>query len=288
MRGGIPIITSERIYAESYVDYKSDIFIFIEDTDENSRKIMLELIQRAINKNIKIDRLYSSGNRQKVLEDFEKRNINRTEIYIIDGDLQMLFENQQFKKGLVILNRYCIENYLLDIDALHELLYQEALRNDKEKLIKEFDYINWFYQQDILLKKLFKIYAIEKYNNLGIETVSFPIGALRKRIGKGILCSCDEELINSRIEGLKTLIIDKVKETKFNDDEILIIKQMNGKNADIIVSAKDYILPLVFDRLKKFANNTSAKNETLKFRLAQMIDIKPFQENLKSHLEIGL
>ena len=63
---------------------------------------MLELIQRAIDKNIKIDRLHSMGGRTEVLEAFERRNINRTEIYIIDGDLYMLFENHNFQKGLVV------------------------------------------------------------------------------------------------------------------------------------------------------------------------------------------
>ncbi len=288
MRSNIPTRTSERIYAESYLDYKNDMFIFIEDIDENSRKIMLELIQRAIDKNIKIDRLHSCGNRKKVIEKFNERNSTRKELYIIDGDLNMLFENQEFQKGLVILNKYCIENYLLDIDSIHKLLYEEAYNiNEQEKLEEDFNYINWFNEQNKLLINLFKIYAIEKYNDLGIETVSFSINLLRNRIGKGILCSCSEELINKRIEDLKKLIIEKIGNNKFINDESFIENKINNRNSDIIVSAKDYILPLIFDRLKKFAKNTSSKNETLKFRLARMINIESFKENLEPHLKIG-
>jgi hypothetical protein len=287
MRGGIPIRTSKRTYAESYLDYKNNIFIFIEDKDQNTRKIMLELIQRAIDKNIKIDRLHSMGGRTEVLEAFERRNINRTEIYIIDGDLYMLFENHNFQKGLVVFDRYCIENYLLDVNALNELLYQEALTiNDKEKLIQNFDYLKWFEKQNVLLVKLFKMYAIEKFNNLGIETVSFSINLLREKEGKNILCSCDETLINKRIKDLENAIIDKVGNEKFISDETFIENQINNRNADILVSAKDYILPLIFDRLKKYANNKLIHNESLKFRLAQMINIEPFKENLKKHLEV--
>lgn len=288
MRSNIPTRTSERIYAESYLDYKNDMFIFIEDIDENSRKIMLELIQRAIDKNIKIDRLHSCGNRKKVIEKFNERNSTRKELYIIDGDLNMLFENQEFQKGLVILNKYCIENYLLDIDSIHKLLYEEAYNiNEQEKLEEDFNYINWFNEQNKLLINLFKIYAIEKYNDLGIETVSFSINLLRNRIGKGILCSCSEELINKRIEDLKKLIIEKIGNNKFINDESFIENKINNRNSDIIVSAKGYILPLIFDRLKKFAKNTSSKNETLKFRLARMINIESFKENLEPHLKIG-
>ncbi len=288
MRSNIPTRTSERIYAESYLDYKNDMFIFIEDIDENSRKIMLELIQRAIDKNIKIDRLHSCGNRKKVIEKFNERNSTRKELYIIDGDLNMLFENQEFQKGLVILNKYCIENYLLDIDSIHKLLYEEAYNiNEQEKLEEDFNYINWFNEQNKLLINLFKIYAIEKYNDLGIETVSFSINLLRNRIGKGILCSCSEELINKRIEDLKKLIIEKIGNDKFINDESFIENKINNRNSDIIVSAKGYILPLIFDRLKKFAKNTSSKNETLKFRLARMINIESFKENLEPHLKIG-
>ena len=288
MRSGIPTRNSERIYAESYLDYKNNIFIFIEDTDETTRKIMLELIQRTVDSSIKIDRLHSCGNRKKVLEKFNERNLDREEIYIIDGDLNMLFENREFEKGLIVLNKYCIENYLIDIEAIHKLLYEEAYNvSDQEKLEKDFDYINWFNEQNKLLVNLFKIYAIEKYNDLGIETVSFPINALRSRKGKGILCSCNEELINKRIEKLKTLIIDEIGQKKFDEDDAFILEKINNKNADIIVSAKDYILPLIFDRLKKFANNSSAKNETLKFRIAKMINIESFKENLEPHLKVG-
>ena len=288
MRSNIPTRTSERIYAESYLDYKNDMFIFIEDIDENSRKIMLELIQRAIDKNIKIDRLHSCKKKKKVIEKFNERNSTRKELYIIDGDLNMLFENQEFQKGLVILNKYCIENYLLDIDSIHKLLYEEAYNiNEQEKLEEDFNYINWFNEQNKLLINLFKIYAIEKYNDLGIETVSFSINLLRNRIGKGILCSCSEELINKRIEDLKKLIIEKIGNDKFINDESFIENKINNRNSDIIVSAKGYILPLIFDRLKKFAKNTSSKNETLKFRLARMINIESFKENLEPHLKIG-
>jgi hypothetical protein len=199
----------------------------------------------------------------------------------------MLFENHNFQKGLVVFDRYCIENYLLDVNALNELLYQEALTiNDKEKLIQNFDYLKWFEKQNVLLVKLFKMYAIEKFNNLGIETVSFSINLLREKEGKNILCSCDETLINKRIKDLENAIIDKVGNEKFISDETFIENQINNRNADILVSAKDYILPLIFDRLKKYANNKLIHNESLKFRLAQMINIEPFKENLKKHLEV--
>lgn len=290
MRSRIPTRDAERIYAESYLDYKNDIFIFIEDKKESTRKIMLELIQRSISPTIKIDRLHSLGGRKKVIEAFENRNAERNEIYIIDGDLYLLFEARSLRKGLVVLDRYCVENYLLDKNTIENLLYEEAFNeDDKEELLNNFDFINWFSSQNLLLIKLFKIYAIEKMNNLNIETVGYSINSLRQRTRSNqLLCKCDEELINKRIEELKKSIINSIGNIVYINNEDYIEKQTSGKSSEIIVSAKDYILPLVFDRFKKYAGNTSAKRETLEFRMAKICNIQPFKENLYPHIRANI
>lgn len=208
MRSAVPIRSAERVYAESYLDYKSDIFIFIEDKNEVTRKIILELIQRAISSEIKIDKVHSLGGREKVLDAFENKNDDRTEIYIIDGDLHMQYENRAFEKGLVILDRYCIENYLLDKKALLELLYEEAKSCNFEELSTTFDYDKWYEEQTPLFKELFLEYAIEKKNSLGLQTVKYPVNKLRSRDAKNkLLCTLDLELVHQRIENLKSDIL---------------------------------------------------------------------------------
>jgi len=286
MRGGVPTRSSERIYAESYLDYRNNIFIFIEDNNENTRKIMLELIQRSISSDIPIDRLHSLGGRDKVIESFENKNDERNEIYIVDGDLNLCFENITFIKGLVVLNRYAIENYLLDGNAIFELLYEEAtLKNDKDKLYDEFGYEDWFSEQNILLIELFKIYAIEKKNELGLETIHFSVSKLRCRDNNNILCKLDNTLIQDRIKSLVTLIKDRIGEEQFLEDKEYINNKTYNKNSEELASAKDYILPLIFDRFKKVSGNTNFKYDSIKYRLSKICNIEPFKENLVPHIE---
>jgi hypothetical protein len=285
MRSAVPIRSAERVYAESYLDYKSDIFIFIEDKNEVTRKIILELIQRAISSEIKIDKVHSLGGREKVLDAFENKNDDRTEIYIIDGDLHMQYENRAFEKGLVILDRYCIENYLLDKKALLELLYEEAKSCNFEELSTTFDYDKWYEEQTPLFKELFLEYAIEKKNSLGLQTVKYPVNKLRSRDAKNkLLCTLDLELVHQRIENLKSDILELISEITYSQDKSLIEQKTEQTETYKFVSAKDYILPLVFERLKKVANNTKADVDNLKYRLSKICEVDAFKANLVPHL----
>jgi len=281
----IPTRTTRSKYAKSYL-FENNIYFFIEDTDKNTIKIILELIQRTISPKIKVNRLYPLGGRSAVLEKFEQKSRSRKEIYIIDGDLYLLFSQNIFQKGLVILKRYCIENYLLDPHAIHELLYEECSNtNNKEQIIKLFSFGSWFKKQDKLLSTLFIEYAVEKKNQLGIQTVKYSVEQLQKRNGNVIECELCQDLVKKRINILQKEIKQYITTNQYRQDKKNIMSSFFPKQLNSIkfVSAKDYIFPLIFRRIKKFSNS-NVNDSNFKFRLSKMCNIKEFQQELNSHL----
>jgi len=287
VRDSIPARTPKSKYAKSYLyhDY-NDIDFFIEDTDKNTIKILLELIQRSLSKSIKVSQLFPLGGRDKVKDKYINRDDQRKQIFIIDGDLYLLFENTTFQKGLVSLEKYCIENYLLDENAIHELLYQECSSyNNKDLMIKDFSYNKWFKKQDKLLSKLFLEYAIEKKNKLGLTTIKYNVARLQKKKGSKLLCELDNILINKRIKNLKKEIKTFLNIVTYSNDRLDISSKLinNQLNSTIYVSSKDYIFPLIFRRIKKFAN-TNINDSNFLFRLSQLCSVTDFKATLIRHV----
>lgn len=281
----IPQRSMKSKYAKSYL-FLNDVYIFIEDTDKNTIKILLELIQRSISHDITIDRLHPLGGREAVLEKFQQRNTKRKEIYIIDGDLYLLFDTPNIQKGLIVLERYCIENYLLDFDAIQNLVYEECSNcMDKKQMIKEFSLTKWFKSQDKLLSKLFVEYAVEKKHRLGIQTVKYKVEQLQKRDGKQLKCELCKILVNQRAQSLRKEVKQKISNPIYLQDKKNISNNFepNQFNSIKYVSAKDYIFPLIFKKIKKFANS-NVNDSNFKYRISTKCNTDKFETILKLHL----
>lgn len=281
----IPSRSPRSKYAKSYL-FQNDIYFFIEDTDKNTVKIMLELIQRAISKDVSIDRLFPIGGRDAVVDKFNTRNSLRKEVYIIDGDLYLLFNQNAFKKGLLELKKYCIENYLLDEDAICEVLYEECTRyTDFKKMKKDFSFMPWLKTQDSYLKKIFLEYAIEKKNNLGIQTVKYKVGQLQKSNGTNVTCELDKQRVALRVETIRKEIIQRLGRRSYAIDKKLIKHNLYRDNFASLrfASAKDYIFPLLFKRIQKIVER-DVNYSAFQFRLAKKCNLDEFEQLLAVHI----
>jgi hypothetical protein len=153
MNNEIPVRSGRARYAESYLyDDYNDIDFFIEDTDLTTKKVILKLLQRAFSEEIKISQIFPLGGRENVLSQYEQRDTQRKQIYIIDGDLYLFFENEPYRQGLVVFNKYCIENYLFNEDAIYEILYDECYSEcNYDSMCQSFQFATWWKLQ----KKIF-------------------------------------------------------------------------------------------------------------------------------------
>ncbi len=158
----------------------NDIDIYVEDTSKGSKKFYNVLLSRVLSEKYKISTVFPLGNKDAVIKECQNDNdFKRLKLYIVDGDLDLLLNNNKNNLNrLYVLKRYCIENYLIDEEAIIALLHEEDLQQTVDKIEKLFDYQAWLKENELALFDLFLLYAISKKYSLEIPTVSYPVNQL--------------------------------------------------------------------------------------------------------------
>ena len=257
-----------------YQEY-NDIDIYIEDTEKVIKKIYTEILTKALKTKYKVSNVFPLGGRNEVLLQCrnDQENGERDRIYIIDGDLHLITEKNDFNlKRLFILDKYCIENYLINENSIIEFLYEEDETKNRESLLIEFNINDWIIKNQLLID-LFIVYALSKKYIPAEQTVSYKINKLISS-NSGYI---DETKVQTRIKNIKNMIIKDIGESTFNEEFKQIKLRYQYYNLLDIVSGKDYLLPLIIFKMKQI---TSFKHENckLKFRLAKHSDVKYFEK----------
>lgn len=265
----------------------NDIDIYVEDTAIEAKKIYTEIISRILNNRFKIDNVIPLGGCSHVIKEWKNNkdvNDNRPKIYLIDGDYHFL-NNSLNKflsetelvnhKGLFVLPRYCIENYLIDFNSFIEIIYEEVITDDRDLILKKIKFENWINENSEILTDLFIYNSICIFYNIETKTSKYKhtnlLGAT-----PGICCST---LVSNRIDEIKNLITAKNSsidiEAEYNNRKAIV----EHNDFLIICTGKDYLYPM----LKKYISNsynkiTHLNDSSLKIRLAKICDISELKE----------
>lgn len=256
-----------------YEDF-NDIDIFIEDTTIGYKKIFKEILIRAFGNTLTIDQIFPLGGRSEVVEQCKKHQTNkRKQLYIIDGDLNLIngIQNEELN-GLYILPRYCIENYLLDENALIYIIEEEDPELKFETIKEKLGFKEWVNTHDSLLINLFTYYGL-CFRYLPQErTVKFKVSQLCNQ--PGIIC---ETKIKCRVEDLKIKLEEQIGKSKLEEELSIIQQRVNLSNSRMLkfVSGKDYLLPLLTSKILSFAKFPVGANLPIpvKVRLSKLVDI---------------
>ncbi len=262
----------------------NDIEIYVED--DLNRNMYEILIERILEGKAKVKRIFPLSGRHEVIKACIADQIgSRKRLYIIDGDIDLLIGREKPElRYLYRLGVYTSENLLLSEIAAVEVSRDNLPNADKSE-IKLLIEINTLIQDAVeKLKPLFIIYAVKHLlefrdsNQIQIETTKYKVEKLGDDQPDGICIS--ETKISKRISEIKTQLI-KTYGYSQNDIDSAISQIENNLPYETsqlakFISAKTYLLPLVFHRLHRKANCTSSK-EQLKTRMARFceLDIDP-------------
>lgn len=257
--------------------YKNNVDVFVEDNYD--QEFYLVLINRVFDATgHKINKLLPLGSKRNVLNacetDQSKRSIKR--LYIVDGDLDIIENNNDKKlKHLFVLEKYCIENYLIQEDAIIEILH-DILVIDRGKIKSQLSYQNWLKGISKPMIELFLHYAISKEVCPTEATISLGVGNLCKEVKN--VTVLDDTKCYKRIEEIKINILKSISEEEYNE-QVYNLRNTWVYNIDTllrIVSGKDYLLPLVEFRFQKFKRAKIRRN-SLRLRLAKLIEVKELE-----------
>lgn len=259
----------------------NDIDIYIEDTAFGYEKIFSLLFSRVFHGKYKLEKVFPLGGRGAVIDCYESQKgsiFTRPSLFIIDGDLYILTGDlQENQKGLYKFPFYCVENILIDPDAVHSILDEEDPISSKDVLINKFNYSEWLESNEDSLFQLFLEYAITFKVNPTEQSVAFSVNNL---VSSNSGC-IDKNKLDKRIKYLREKAVKFVGEFEYTKAREIVLYNLETNSCEKIdcISGKDYLLPLFTTRMKSVVK-TKIPNINFKLRLAKNCDIEKIRESV--------
>lgn len=266
--------SASSLFFEEY----NDVDIYIEDTAEGYRKIFKELLNKALGTKFKIEQVFPLGNREQVIEECRKNqeSTGRKRVYIVDGDLHILNEEHEPElKGLYVLPRYCVENYLFCESAICQTADEEECEMEIAQIKDKIDFNSWLTENENLLLDLFIVYAICFKHIPHEQTVGYKVSKLCNS-NSGIV---NPDKVKARKQELTGALIAFFGEDRLNTEVEIIKERIKEKDKKLLrfVSGKDYLLPLLITRLQSFLRFPS-NSIAVRLRLAKKANADELKE----------
>ncbi len=257
--------------------YRNDVDIYTEDKIAD-KEFYRALFKRLFNDGISVNDVTPLGCKANVLNayDGQDKKSMRKRLYIVDGDLDLIIgTNRKAEENLVVLDSYCIENYLVDEAAIIELIYYSNGSESKDTIKTKLNFTKWLSYNHECLINLFLHFGILKQFGGG-PRIRNANEFLKQHLKQVVLdnnkiATYSEEIKNEII----TLLTDKghADPQTIYEQELLKLKATWPNEQEVflrIVSGKTYLLPLLQHRVVHCVNKGKSmfSKDSLKLFLA--------------------
>lgn len=239
---------NQKVASSVFKRYRNDITIFTEDKESNEKKFYICFFTKLMEgSGIKIHDIFPIGDCDEVNEqELNDKDFSFPKIYVTDGDIYLMYSPKQERKRYYPLNRYCIENYLIEEKQICKAGAYLS-RNLEEADVKRL--LNY---HEIMLDFANHIIPIFYYYCLLAKSGGFEIESYgrfydnKKRIFK------DDE-IQKALTNMKQILINERKvKAKTINTELKQLEQKYPINIDTLikyVSAKNFTFSYLREKL---------------------------------------
>lgn len=146
----------------------NDIDFYVEDIEQEN--FYFEILKKLF-PDIKFDRIFPLGGKPIVFTEANLNIGNKKKVYLVDLDFDEILNIKNIADNVFYLEKYSIENYLLDINAIKKIIIEERPKIKHHEIENLFD-INLFYNEcQALFSDLICYYLTIQEHELGIENV---------------------------------------------------------------------------------------------------------------------
>lgn len=254
----------------------NDVEIFVEDTDLKAEKIYRNIFSRVFNGK-RIQRVVGLGSKANVISaaTTSKAEDKGKVYYIVDGDLDLITDNNPKSTNLYVLSRYCIENYLLCENAILEFL-DNILNLSKEEIALKLDFNGWLNSNHQLVR-LFIAFAV--FRDIG--GTSTTVKTNLSRFISDDSGTIDSAKISTEIGLLRGQVDPARFDEKMHELELRLFNPASFKKVLVFVSAKHFLIRLLKMRVRHVGFQVNNNYNILYFVLSKNCNI----EELKTDLE---
>ncbi|HBO3578061.1 TPA: DUF4435 domain-containing protein [Pseudomonas aeruginosa] len=260
------------VFYEGYNDFD----VYIEDTAEGYPKIFSFMLSRLLPATVSIERVFPLGDRGRVVSAAQREAAgggSRSSAYIIDGDLYLLSgETAEIPSNVIVLPRYCIENFLIDENAFLQIMNEESAGLDLAALKNAFDFDGWVERSGPHLRDLFETFAVSHRLQSGIPTTSRGHSA----ICQGNSGEVDAAKVADIVQSISNQLNQNYGAQQVADIYEHVRQRINYDTCFLrtYVSGKDFLLPLLMVRMKRITSSKTA-NLFIKIRMARWCSLDP-------------
>ena len=208
-------------------------------------------------------------------------------IYIVDQDFDHLLGRVEKIKNVFYLERYCIENYLIEADAIVEVIIENNPKLKSSDIVDALGLVGFFDQINLSLKELFILFYAAQLFQLEIENCAIKP---EKFCNTKSRWKIDEDRVN---EYRKT-IVSEAKPPKIDPPLIdlaadIRLQSARTANSDQLVSGK-YILTIIFHYIKSRYSLGSITFDSFVYRVAKnsaLESMTPIASKIKKYISPG-
>ena len=248
--------------------HNNDIEIYVEDT--STPNLWVKLLRQYLPPNIRLNDVNVLGSKVTVIQacKLDQQLDGRKKLYIVDGDLELLVGKHRPRlRHLYRLRGYCVENYLLNENALVSAVTTVNPKISENTARRQIDFIGWLERNRKCLERLFVCYGVTYEMKREMKTVGFSVYGLLK--GRKNLDFCERKV------SIRILNLYRKVRAEFSRDTTRGVYEKIQLNAKAIgvkqfASGKDYILPPIYQRIKT-KNRTNITSDAFKVLIAQCL-----------------
>lgn len=259
MESGIPSKTESFLAGQDilYTQF-NDLSFFVED--ENQENLYFHILKKIFS-NIKINKIFPLNGKINVVSEAKINLGNKRKIYIVDKDFDDILGNDTKLENLFYLNRYSIENYLIENNAIIDIIIEEKPKLNKKHICMIFNLESFNKEAVNLFNKLISSYLVIQKHKLGIKNVKYNPEKFCIFNPTSELKINEYHNYNKQIE--QTL---KSKDKRHTiTGQITVFKKHSKKLANI---PGKYLIKFLNSRLK-YLFNINIEIESFTFRLAK-------------------
>lgn len=220
------------------------IEVYVEDS--NSEAFYLELTNRMIGDKNSIKKVIPLHGRSHVLRMCDEYQGEHPAIFLIDGDLDLLFGGRVIgKTNLYQLRAYCIENYLFCFEAARELIVEGSGIVLRENALVEDEWQEFLAPIEGELKELFVVFGAARLAKPELKTVSHGLSSILTQRTRAAGPTLDIDKISDLKNRISQECLQKVGEERWVEILAEIRARVSDLEAIDVISGKDFLLPLL-------------------------------------------
>jgi hypothetical protein len=170
MENGFPEITDSFLRGQNIVYTQfNEIEFYVEDIEQEN--FYFEILKKLF-PNIKFDKIFPLGGKPNVFADAALNIGNRKKVYLVDLDFDEILGIRNAANNIFYLEKYSIENYLLDYNAIKEIVIEQKPKIKHQDIENTFDIDSFLVECHTLFSDLICYYLAIQKHELGIENVN--------------------------------------------------------------------------------------------------------------------